>query len=44
MREAIQELELWGAGAVFSLSDYQDYKQNKIMLIKDWKDVVNEVS
>ncbi|XP_013392185.1 cytoplasmic dynein 2 heavy chain 1, partial [Lingula anatina] len=43
IREAIRELDLWGAGAVFALTDYQDSGSNKIMLIKDWKDLVNAV-
>ena len=44
IREAIRELELWGAGAVFSLTDYEDSSKNKMNLIKDWKDLVNQVS
>ncbi|KAK3801155.1 hypothetical protein RRG08_006872 [Elysia crispata] len=43
IREAIRELELWGAGAVFSLTDYEDSNKNKMNLIKDWKDLVNQV-
>ena len=44
IREAIRELELWGAGAVFSLTDYEDSNKNKMNLIKDWKDLVNQVN
>jgi dynein heavy chain 2 len=43
IREAIRELELWGAGAVFSLTDYEDSKKHNITLIKDWKELVNQV-
>lgn len=43
IREAIRELDLWGAGAVFTLTDYEDSNKNSIMLIKDWKDLVNQV-
>ncbi|KAJ8297986.1 LOW QUALITY PROTEIN: hypothetical protein KUTeg_024517 [Tegillarca granosa] len=43
IREAIRELDLWGAGAVFTLTDYEDSNRNSIMLIKDWKDLVNQV-
>lgn len=43
IREAIRELELWGAAATFSLAEYQDHQGQKVQLIKDWKDVVNQV-
>lgn len=43
IREALRELELWGAGAVFTHTDYQDSAGNGLKLIKDWKDIVNEV-
>ena len=44
IREALRELDLWGAGAVFALTDYEDSNKRKIQLIKDWKDLVNAVS
>ena len=44
IREAIRELELWGAGAVFALTDYEDSQKNNMSLIKDWKELVNQVS
>jgi len=44
IREALRELELWGAGAVFSLTPYTDSKSVDISIIKDWKDLVNQVS
>ena len=44
IREAIRELELWGAGAVFALTEYEDSKKDKMNLIKDWKDLVNQVN
>ncbi|CAK8696967.1 unnamed protein product [Clavelina lepadiformis] len=43
IREALRELELWGAGATFSFTDYQDSANNSIRLIKEWKDLLNEV-
>ena len=44
IREAIRELDLWGAGAVFTLTEYEDSSKNTIHLIKDWKDLVNQVT
>ncbi|KAH3831149.1 hypothetical protein DPMN_104411, partial [Dreissena polymorpha] len=43
IREAIRELDLWGAGAQFSLTEYEDSNKNTIHLIKDWKELVNQV-
>ncbi|XP_055895255.1 cytoplasmic dynein 2 heavy chain 1-like isoform X1 [Biomphalaria glabrata] len=43
IREAIRELELWGAGAIFAFTEYVDSNKNKMNLIKDWKDLVNQV-
>ena len=43
IRDALRELDLWGAGAVFQLTEYEDSQKNTIQLIKDWKDLFNEV-
>ena len=43
IREALRELELWGAGAVFSLTAYSDSSGKELSIIKDWKDLVNQV-
>uniref|UniRef100_A0A4W3JMF3 Cytoplasmic dynein 2 heavy chain 1 n=1 Tax=Callorhinchus milii TaxID=7868 RepID=A0A4W3JMF3_CALMI len=43
IREALRELDIWGAGAVFMMTDYQDSQNKTIKLIKDWKDIVNQV-
>ncbi|XP_023565248.1 cytoplasmic dynein 2 heavy chain 1 [Octodon degus] len=43
IREALRELDLWGVGAVFMLIDYEDSQGRTIKLIKDWKDIVNQV-
>ncbi|XP_075274100.1 cytoplasmic dynein 2 heavy chain 1 isoform X3 [Opisthocomus hoazin] len=43
IREALRELELWGVGAVFTLTDYEDSQGKTIRLIKDWKDIVSQV-
>ena len=43
IREALKELENWGAGAQFSLIDYIDTKQQRIQIIKDWKDLFTQI-
>jgi dynein heavy chain 2, cytosolic len=43
IREALKELENWGAGAQFSLTDYIDTKQQKMQIIKDWKDLFTQI-
>ncbi|EDO38992.1 predicted protein [Nematostella vectensis] len=43
IREALRELELWGAGAVFSLTSYSDSHEKELSIIKDWKELVNQV-
>ena len=43
IREALRELELWGAAAEFSLTDYQDSANRDVKIIKDWKELVNQV-
>lgn len=43
IREALRELELWSAGAQFALTEYQDSKQTKVAIIKDWKDLFSQV-
>ncbi|XP_043928516.1 cytoplasmic dynein 2 heavy chain 1 isoform X1 [Protopterus annectens] len=43
IREALRELDLWGAATVFTLTDYQDSQNRMSKLIKDWKDIVNQV-
>ena len=43
IREALKELELWGAGANFSLTLYTDSAKRDLSLIKDWKELVNQV-
>ncbi|XP_064157010.1 dynein cytoplasmic 2 heavy chain 1 isoform X2 [Anguilla rostrata] len=43
IREALRELDLWGVGAGFTLTDYVDSQSRTLKLIKDWKDMVNQV-
>ncbi|XP_078258652.1 cytoplasmic dynein 2 heavy chain 1 isoform X1 [Rhinoraja longicauda] len=43
IREALRELDLWGASSIFLMTDYQDSQKTTIKLIKDWKDIVNQV-
>ena len=44
IREALRELDLWGAGANFSLTGYTDSATKELSIIKDWKELVNQVS
>ncbi|KPP72256.1 cytoplasmic dynein 2 heavy chain 1-like [Scleropages formosus] len=41
--EALRELDLWGAAATFTLTDYIDSQGRSTKLIKDWKDTVSQV-
>ncbi|XP_058489722.1 dynein cytoplasmic 2 heavy chain 1 isoform X1 [Solea solea] len=43
IREALRELDLWGAAATFSLTEYTNSSGHSLTLIKDWKDIVNQV-
>ncbi|XP_034460809.1 cytoplasmic dynein 2 heavy chain 1 isoform X1 [Hippoglossus hippoglossus] len=43
IREALRELDLWGAAATFNLTEYTDSSGRTLTLIKDWKDIVNQV-
>lgn len=43
IREALHELDGWGAVAQFTLTDYVDTKQQKIQIIKDWKDIFTQI-
>ncbi|TKS81144.1 Cytoplasmic dynein 2 heavy chain 1 [Collichthys lucidus] len=43
IREALRELDLWGAAATFNLTEYTDSSRRTLTLIKDWKDIVNQV-
>uniref|UniRef100_A0A8C9YPH8 Cytoplasmic dynein 2 heavy chain 1 n=1 Tax=Sander lucioperca TaxID=283035 RepID=A0A8C9YPH8_SANLU len=43
IREALRELDLWGAAAIFNLTEYTDSSSRTLTLIKDWKDIVNQV-
>ncbi|CAG6004611.1 unnamed protein product [Menidia menidia] len=43
IREALRELDLWGAAATFTLTEYSDNSGHTLNLIKDWKDIVNQV-
>ena len=43
IREALKELELWGASTTFSLTNYSDSANKELSIIKDWKDLVNQV-
>ncbi|XP_040902456.1 cytoplasmic dynein 2 heavy chain 1 [Toxotes jaculatrix] len=43
IREALRELDLWGAAATFNFTEYKDSSGCTLTLIKDWKDIVNQV-
>lgn len=43
IREALRELELWGAATEFSLAEYQDSANRDVKVIKDWKELINQV-
>lgn len=43
IREALKELENWGASAQFALTDYIDTKQQRMQIIKDWKDLFTQI-
>ncbi|KAF7232339.1 hypothetical protein EG68_08731, partial [Paragonimus skrjabini miyazakii] len=43
VREALQDLDVWGAGATFTLTEYVDTSGQVIHLIKNWKDIVSQV-
>lgn len=43
IREALRELDLWGAAATFNLTEYTGSSKCTLTLIKDWKDIVNQV-
>ncbi|XP_065833043.1 cytoplasmic dynein 2 heavy chain 1-like isoform X2 [Oscarella lobularis] len=43
IRDALRELDMWGAGTVFTLTDYSDTNAKTLKLIKDWRDLVNQV-
>ncbi|KAM9317805.1 cytoplasmic dynein 2 heavy chain 1 [Pholidichthys leucotaenia] len=43
IREALRELDLWGAATIFTLTEYTDSNGRPFTLIKDWKDIVNQV-
>ena len=43
LREAIQDLDIWGASQRFSLIPYQTGNSEQMYLIKEWKDVLNQI-
>lgn len=44
IREAFRELEMWGASAEFSMTDYEDSHGTRLNIIKEWKEIINQVS
>lgn len=43
IREALNELDLWGAKSRFALTEHQDSTGSTLVLIKEWKDLLNKV-
>ncbi|XP_077466766.1 cytoplasmic dynein 2 heavy chain 1 isoform X1 [Stigmatopora argus] len=43
IREALRELDLWGAAATFNLTEYTGSSGCTLTIIKDWKDIVSQV-
>ena len=43
IREALRELEMWGASCTFSLTPYSDSASKEMNIIRDWKELVNQV-
>lgn len=43
IREALKELELWGSTTTFSLTKYRDSADKELSIVKEWKDLVNQV-
>ncbi len=44
IREALKELELWGAATEFTLSEFEDSQGTKLTVIREWKEIINQVS
>lgn len=43
IREALHELDLWGASSTFTLSSFEDCLGQSIPLIKEWKDLLSKL-
>ncbi|KAK4472017.1 hypothetical protein MN116_005393, partial [Schistosoma mekongi] len=43
VREALQELDLWGASTTFTLTEFVDSSGQTVYLVKDWKEIVSQV-
>ncbi|XP_076054654.1 dynein cytoplasmic heavy chain beethoven [Oratosquilla oratoria] len=43
IRQALAELDMWEVDARFSLKPHESSNGQEVMLIKDWKDVINKV-
>ncbi|CAH8543326.1 unnamed protein product [Schistosoma rodhaini] len=43
VREALQELDLWGSGTTFTLTEYIDSSGQIVYLVKDWKEIISQV-
>nr|CAD7594425.1 unnamed protein product [Timema genevievae] len=43
IRQALRELDIWEVEAKFSLTEHKDSRGESVMLIKDFKDILNKV-
>lgn len=44
IRQALGELDVWEVDARFTIVPHVDSTGQQIMLIKEWKDIINKVS
>ncbi|CAG2068393.1 unnamed protein product [Timema podura] len=44
IRQALRELDIWEVEAKFSLTEHKDSRGESVMLIKDFKDILNKVT
>lgn len=43
VREALRELDMWGAAAEFQLTSYEAVGSKPVPLIREWREVVSQV-
>ena len=43
IRDAIRDLDAWGATTTFSLKDHTDTNDRQLKLINNWKDIITQV-
>ncbi|KAM7538000.1 hypothetical protein Aperf_G00000070110 [Anoplocephala perfoliata] len=43
IREVLQELDVWAAGAVFLLTPYTDCRGRSLKIVKDWHETITQI-